>query len=247
MSNWLSYYASNKRFLFSSALLFFSLGFAYYGCLAGFFYSIIPLDPNELILRILFMIIFDGFCLFLMMLILADRNETLKNLGFFYIKHDVTRSILLCFFGFIITFSLTFPVAYFFMKSGHTLSGLSSADKYFQDLSKMPLALSIAMAVVNPLFEELIVRAYLMNELNHFFQKASVAVILSALIQSGYHLYQGWIPMGAHFVTFFFFSLYYQKTKRVFPLFLAHFYMDAIAILGPRVWPSMLDKLHSLR
>jgi membrane protease YdiL (CAAX protease family) len=245
MSNWLNYYVSNKRFLFSVALLAFSLGYTYYGCLSGFFYSILPLDPNEMILRSFFMIFLDSSCLFLLVLILAERKETLKDLGFSYQTKDISRSIILFVSGMTLTVFITFPLAFYYLKNGH--SSLSSAEKYFQLLSQLPLGLAFAFSVVNPLFEELITRAYLMTELEHLFHKAWLSVILCALIQAGYHLYQGWIPTFAHFVTFLFFSLYYQKTKRIMPLVLAHFYMDFFAIFGPVLWPAILNKVHTLR
>jgi len=56
----------------------------------------------------------------------------------------------------------------------------------------------------------------------------AVAIGASVLLQTTYHLYQGIPHACAVGATFFVFSMYYVRTRRVAPLVLAHFYLDAV-------------------
>jgi len=86
--------------------------------------------------------------------------------------------------------------------------------------------LVVVQVVVNPFFEELIVRAYAMTEVLGLTGSGALAVLVSVGVQTFYHLYQG-IPLAlAHGATFSVFSLYYLKTRRIAPVVLAHLYRD---------------------
>ncbi len=84
---------------------------------------------------------------------------------------------------------------------------------------------------LNPFFEEIIVRAYLMTEVRQLTGSGAKAVMVSTALQMSYHFYQG-VPMalsdGAAFLVF---SLYYSKTRRITPVILAHLYMDVLGTL----------------
>src|ERR1700757_3458343 len=89
----------------------------------------------------------------------------------------------------------------------------------------------IPYALLNPFVEELIVRAYLMTEIFDLTRSGSLAVIVSVLVQSSYHLYYGWA--GAISVAFLFvvFSLYYISSRRALPVIVAHGVFDLIALI----------------
>ncbi|HXT11433.1 MAG TPA: CPBP family intramembrane glutamic endopeptidase [Candidatus Angelobacter sp.] len=91
---------------------------------------------------------------------------------------------------------------------------------------------TIIYQCINPFFEELIVRAYVMTQVRQLTNSAVIAVIASTLLQTSYHFYQG-VPLAlAEGGAFFVFCLYYAKTKRITPIILAHLYSDVV--------PSML-------
>jgi len=50
----------------------------------------------------------------------------------------------------------------------------------------------IPFSLLNPFFEELIVRAYLMTEIMDLTGSAMLAIATSVLLQASYHLYYGW-------------------------------------------------------
>lgn len=93
---------------------------------------------------------------------------------------------------------------------------------------------AVPFTLINPFFEELIVRAYLMTEVAYLTGSSALAVTASVLFQSSYHLYYGWI--GATSVAFMFlaFSLYYIRSRRALPVIIAHSFFDISALI--RLW-----------
>jgi membrane protease YdiL (CAAX protease family) len=87
------------------------------------------------------------------------------------------------------------------------------------------------MALLNPFFEELLVRGFLITEVESLFGSKSIAVFASVGVQASYHLYQG-VP-NAIFLSagFLLFSLYFIRTRRILPVVLAHLYLDVSAVL----------------
>ena len=85
---------------------------------------------------------------------------------------------------------------------------------------------TILFQVLNPFFEELIVRAYVITEIRWLTKSAVSAVIVSSLLQTSYHFYQGVPAALADGATFLVFSIYYARSGRIAPVILAHFYLD---------------------
>jgi membrane protease YdiL (CAAX protease family) len=83
---------------------------------------------------------------------------------------------------------------------------------------------------VNPFFEEIIVRGYLMIQVRLLTNSATKAVIISTTLQTSYHFYQGAPVALAHAGTFLLWSIYYAKTNRLTPVVLAHLYSDVGSI-----------------
>ena len=87
-------------------------------------------------------------------------------------------------------------------------------------------------AVEAALLEELVVVAYLVTRLRQLGLTESASVGASALLRGTYHLYQGWggflgnLAMGALFGTVF------SRTRRVWPIVVAHLLLDVGAGLG---------------
>ena len=85
---------------------------------------------------------------------------------------------------------------------------------------------AICFILVNPIFEEMIVRAFLMSETIALTGSSSLAVLVSVLLQTSYHLYQG-VPYAlALGLVFLVFSVYYARTRRILPVIAAHFLAD---------------------
>jgi len=91
--------------------------------------------------------------------------------------------------------------------------------------------MAIPFALLNPFFEELIVRAYLMTEVLDLTGSATLAVFLSVGIQTSYHLYYGWERALSLSFGFLILALYYLRKRQAFPLITAHAVNDVLGIL----------------
>jgi membrane protease YdiL (CAAX protease family) len=94
----------------------------------------------------------------------------------------------------------------------------------------LPLATVVAVALVNPVFEEVFVCGYVISGLRERVGIAS-AVNVSAGIRLAYHLYQG--PVGVLGITPFALitALWFARTRRLAPLILAHGLVDFTGLL----------------
>lgn len=90
--------------------------------------------------------------------------------------------------------------------------------------------LPVLYALLNPFFEELLVRAFLVTEIEAIYRSTASAVFVSVTLQTSYHLYQGLPAMLSHTPVFLLFSLYFVRTCRILPVMLAHMFMDVYAL-----------------
>lgn len=89
---------------------------------------------------------------------------------------------------------------------------------------------AVLFMVINGFFEELIVRAFVITELRQLTGSAAFAIFASVAIQVSYHLYQGLPAALSHVPMFLIFSIYYQRTNRIFPVAMAHVVMDLLIL-----------------
>jgi len=91
--------------------------------------------------------------------------------------------------------------------------------------------LTVLLVVVNPFFEELIVRGYAMSEIMELGGSRNLAIVVSVGLQMSYHVYQGLLRCIALTVVFLVFSIYFSRTRRIVPAVIAHFWSDASALI----------------
>jgi membrane protease YdiL (CAAX protease family) len=156
--------------------------------------------------------------------VLQRRGMSLTNLGFIWTRGDVGRSILLRIGGSLAFYGIYFAI--YFSGLTHVSHKESSAHVSHILFGGGISAATILFQFINPFFEELIARAYVMTEIKFLTNSATKAIIVSTLLQTSYHFYQG-APMAlAHGGTFLTWSIYYAKTNRIAPIILAHLYSD---------------------
>ena len=97
-----------------------------------------------------------------------------------------------------------------------------------------PAIAFLPFSLLNGFFEELIVRAYLMTEVIELTGSKALAVFLSVLLQSSYHLYYGWWTATAVSFVFLAYSLYFVRWRRALPIIFAHEVFDLWALI--RLW-----------
>lgn len=112
-----------------------------------------------------------------------------------------------------------------------TGQNLDTSQKNIEFITSSFSIWTLILVFINPLFEELIVRAYLISEVQSLTGSALIAVVLSVVLQATYHLYQGAASLVIYAALFAVFSIYYVKTRRIVPVILAHFYFDFLAVI----------------
>ncbi|HET6876687.1 MAG TPA: CPBP family intramembrane glutamic endopeptidase [Jatrophihabitans sp.] len=87
-------------------------------------------------------------------------------------------------------------------------------------------------AFQNGFAEEIIVVAYMLTRLRQIGWSKSPALLASATLRGSYHLYQGFGGFAGNFVMGLIFGWWFQRTRRVVPLVIAHFLLDAFSFIG---------------
>jgi membrane protease YdiL (CAAX protease family) len=94
------------------------------------------------------------------------------------------------------------------------------------------IPLLVADAFSNGLYEEVIVAGYLLHRLNQAGWRPARALWFSAVLRGAYHLYQGYGAFVGNLVMGLFFGLIWQRTRRTWPLVVAHGLIDVAAGIG---------------
>lgn len=89
----------------------------------------------------------------------------------------------------------------------------------------------LAFSALNAAYEEVLLCGYLMTVLQRHCT-GIVAVIASTLLRLSYHLYQGPAGILSILIIGVTFSVYYRRTRELWPLVLAHFALDVNGLLS---------------
>lgn len=89
-----------------------------------------------------------------------------------------------------------------------------------------------AAACANAWAEEVVVVAYLLTRLRQLGSGRIGALVSSALLRGAYHLYQGWGAGLGNLVMGLVFGYFWQRTRRLWPLIIAHAVIDTVAFVG---------------
>jgi membrane protease YdiL (CAAX protease family) len=92
--------------------------------------------------------------------------------------------------------------------------------------------LLILEAAQNGVLEEIVVVGYLLTRLRQLGWSDSRALGASALLRGSYHLYQGLGGFLGNMVMGLIFGWWFQRTRRVLPLAVAHTLIDAVSFIG---------------
>jgi membrane protease YdiL (CAAX protease family) len=162
----------------------------------------------------------------LLVYILQRNRQELSDIGFELRSSDLIHGGFLIIAGWI-----AFGVPRGIAISVYNLVVGHAPSTYVSSLGSTSLTIGVIVALVNPFFEELVVRAFLISEVIFLTGSVTLAVALSVVLQSAYHLYQGVPNAIAHGCVFLMFSLYYVRTGRTWPIVIAHMYRDMAPVL----------------
>jgi len=163
--------------------------------------------------------------------VLFRQGRRLRDIGLNFLPTDILTALPIYFVAFWARRLVQDAAAHMLgQKPYHApyLYAISYAWKFGLGISKAYLVATIALALINPFAEELIVRAYVISEVRTLTGKMAVAVISSTLFATSYHFYQGILPPIGHMAMFFVFSLYYAWTGRIMPVIIAHLFADLL-------------------
>jgi membrane protease YdiL (CAAX protease family) len=173
-------------------------------------------------LRSLYGIAHESLSLLLLVYVLSRRKLGLRDLGLKWSKRDVVSSFVVTVLAGMSYFAgATFLQVLHFELYGTIVRG-PGGNQFFS----RPTIWALPFMLLNPFFEELIVRAYVMTETKELTGSTLTAIVFSVLLQVSYHLYYGW--MGALSVAFPFivFAIYYARSRRAVPIIIAHAVFD---------------------
>ncbi|WP_375475887.1 CPBP family intramembrane glutamic endopeptidase [uncultured Jatrophihabitans sp.] len=80
--------------------------------------------------------------------------------------------------------------------------------------------------------EEIVVGAFVLTRLGQLGWSRSRALAASAVLRGSYHLYQGYGGFVGNAVMGVVFGWWFQRTRRVWPLVIAHSVIDAVSFIG---------------
>jgi membrane protease YdiL (CAAX protease family) len=175
-------------------------------------------------------IVHEVSALLLLGYVLSRRRLRFKDLGLHWSLGDVGVGLLVTGVSYAAYMLGSMLVHVFHYAMYGSLATGPSAGEFFTH----PSAMAAPFTLLNPFFEELIVRAYLMTEVLDLTGSSALAVALSVAVQFSYHLYYGWAGALSLAFSFLIFALYYVRSRRALPIIVAHGFFDIYGLI--RLW-----------
>jgi membrane protease YdiL (CAAX protease family) len=187
----------------------------------------VPHNSNE---RWLIGIFQEVIALLLLGYVLSRRSLRFKDLGLRWRLRDAGVGLLVAgisYAAYVLGSMLVHLVHY-------AMYGVLAKSLSGKDFFAHPSVASIPFALLNPFFEELIVRAYLMTEILDLTRSSILAIAVSVAVQFSYHLYYGWTGAISLSFQFLIFAVYYARSRRILPIIVAHGLFDIYGLV--RLW-----------
>lgn len=207
---------------------------AWIGSISAAYGSRVDLSPLLQSLRVVHAIAVEATALAVLAYVLFRQGRGFRQLGLSASWRDVPTSVLIAVSAYAAYYGVYLGVyySYYYLTNGHLLPRhhvptLLTSGPWSWGL--------IGLVILNPFFEELIVRAYTMSEVRALGGAALMSILISAGLQTSYHLYQGLANVPSLAISFLIYSIYYNRSGRIFPVILAHLYVDAFALLHSRL------------
>jgi membrane protease YdiL (CAAX protease family) len=169
--------------------------------------------------------------LVLLIYVLTRQQRTLRSIGFGFQWPDLPKGLGLfvgCWLSWV-SVSMTISYAHWFWTQEPLSQPYRDPKVIFGGGS---LTLFLVYACLAPLFEETIVRGYLMTELIGLSWRPWAAALVSLGLQTTYHLYYGFwgaLIVGAGMSVL---AIYFARSRRIVPVIIAHLLWDLAAIYG---------------
>ena len=186
--------------------------------------------PGELSFWLYFSIVVELVALALLVLAMRRQRRRIRDLTLSFSWKDLPESLLLAIGAYIIFVQFYLLLFYlYYILTGRALNATPQNIEHLK--TKITLA-AVLLMLVNPFYEEILARAYLITEVQFLTGNRLIAVLVSVTLQSAYHLYQGTVSALLIAVLFTVFSIYFVMRRKILPVILAHMYFDFIALLS---------------
>jgi membrane protease YdiL (CAAX protease family) len=178
-------------------------------------------------LRSFYAIAHESLSLLLLVYVLSRRKLGLKDLGLQWSRRDIVPSVAVTVVSVLVYGAGALILQLLHYGFYRSIWQGTSARQFFSG----PTWMAVPFMLLNPFFEELIVRAYVMTEIKELTGSTVLAIGFSVFLQASYHLYYGWY--GALSIAFLFlvFAIYYARSKRAGPIIFAHAAFDFYALI----------------
>lgn len=178
--------------------------------------------------HLLFLIVFESFVLLVLGSFLSVRGRPLHRLGVTPTLQGTAEGVGLAVAAYA-AYVAIFLIAALILPTAAGL--IAQAPPIASGLS---IFLIVAVAIVNPAFEELFVCGYIITALRER-REVWTAINVSIAVRLSYHLYQGTLGIVSIIPLGFVFAYWYARTGRLWPVMIAHALFDFAALfLGSR-------------
>jgi membrane protease YdiL (CAAX protease family) len=190
-----------------------------------------PIPPSYSNMRLLSGIAQELTGVLLFLVLFQRQGRRLQDIGFDFQWTDLPKAFGLAAAALIVMWIMTLGVNYIWFFITLRIPQWPETRAMFSATS---LWLVLPFLLLNPFFEEMLVRGYLMTELIALRKSVLLATVVSLAFQTSYHLYYG--VLGAMIVGsgLTVFAIYFAKSRRLMPVILAHMLWDFTSML--RIW-----------
>lgn len=161
------------------------------------------------------------FCLF------RRQGRQLRTIGFEFQWTDILKGLTLVTVAWIVMGLFASAARYlWFIATLQTIP-----QHYYSKFSLASPWLALPFLFLNPFYEEILVRGYLMTEILDLRGSVLLAMLISLVLQTSYHLYYGVfgaLTVGSGLAVL---VLYYGKSRRLMPVIFAHCLWDLTALI----------------
>jgi len=206
------------------------LAIAFAGSIAGSIYlAFHPIPPNYSNMRLVMGISQEITGVLLFLVLFKRQGRRLQDIGFSFRWTDMPKGVGLALAALIVMWVTTLVVNYVWFFITLRIPQWTETRAMFSATS---LWLVLPFLLLNPFFEEMLVRGYLMTELIDLRKSVLLATIVSLIVQTSYHLYYG--VLGAMIVGsgLTVFAIYFAKSRRLMPVIFAHMLWDLTSLAG---------------
>jgi len=178
--------------------------------------------------------LFTGICdeitgLLLFLVLFKRQGRRLQDIGFGFQWTDLPKALGLAVAAVVVMWVMRFVLTYVWLLTTLRIPQWPETHAMFSSSS---LWLFLPFLLLNPFFEEILVRGYLMTELIDLRKSVLLATFTSLVVQTSYHLYYGVacaMVVGSGLTVL---AIYFAKSRRLMPVIVAHMLWDSTALLG---------------